>query len=329
MTALQALRTVGSRLGIRLSILLLASCTPAVSGSPRAPCAIGETALSGPALLVLRETGIDPDQVRCNSSVRWERGLNRYAKEIVEGIAEQWGASPDPAARKRASHHALGYLVRSYFEQTRLHNLGVMKLRGLSSRDASGRERPLLVFRSGLVFEEGGGPSACFRSLIEHAHVRHVVNLYTGTFPFRDLIAEEKRFASRLGASYFDANQAPAGNWRQLVEEEQDFAKNLPRVTEGLAALIREQILAPGGAPPRGNIYFHCGGGMHRSGMVFGVLRRCINGDPLPLIEEEYRRHTSWRSEREPGGFEPLNLQLIRSFDCGLLRAAASAPSGR
>ena len=31
-----------------------------------------------------------------------------------------------------------------------------------------------------------------------------------------------------------------------------------------MARLIREQILMPGGAPPKGNIHLHCGGGMHR-----------------------------------------------------------------
>lgn len=309
-------------------LLLASSCAhtepKTVTAPPACACQLG---LAASTRSVLSAASIDADRIRCNSAVRFDLGLNRYAKEIVHGIAEQWGANPDAAARKRARHHALGYLVRSYFEQTRLHNLGVMELRGLHSVDARGVRRPLLVFRSGLVVEEGGGPSACFRSLIEHARVRHVVNLYTGTFPFQDLLAAERRFATSLGATYFDANDAAAGNWRQLIEEEKDFAKNLPRVMRGLAALIREQILAPGGAPPRGNLYFHCGGGMHRSGMVFGVLRRCFNRDPLPLIEEEYRRHTGWRSAREPGGFEPLNLELIRSFDCSLLRPPTSAPA--
>jgi len=316
MTTLQA-----RRYSLLLAILggLLVSCRGGLP-SPCTPPPARTSSLSGPARSVLEGAGIVAERVRCNSAVRWEQGLNRYAKQIVDGIAAQWGASPDPAARKRAVHHALGFLVRSYFEQSRLHNLGVMALRGLSAVDEKGAPRgPLLVFRSGLIIEEGGGPSACFRSLIEHARVRHVLNLYTGTFPFRELIAAEKRYAARLGATYFDAAEAPAGNWRQLVEERGDFAKNLPAVMRAIAALIREQILAPGGAPPRGNIYLHCGGGMHRSGMVFGVLRRCINRDPMPLIEEEYRRHTGWRSEREPGGFEPLNLELIRSFDCSLL----------
>ena len=87
-----------------------------------------------------------------------------------------------------------------------------------------------------------------------------------------------------------------------------------------VAKAIRTRILHPqGNGAPAGNVYFHCGGGMHRSGMIFGILRRCINNDPMDVIEAEYKRHTAYRSPEKPGGFEPLNLRFIREFDCGLL----------
>ena len=34
------------------------------------------------------------------------------------------------------------------------------------------------------------------------------------------------------------------------------------------AQIINELILSPEGAPLQGNIHLHCGGGMHRSGMI-------------------------------------------------------------
>lgn len=322
--------------GVLPLLQLLVACHPAAltpAASPQAvtaPTAAVPRALLAPegeaieslaspeVRATLRESGIDPEMVRCNADVRWDERLSGYAKQIASGIAEKWGVSPDPAALKWAHHHALGYLVRSSYEQTHLHNMGAMRLSGYSYSDSRGAKRPVVVFRSGLILGRQG-PSACFDSLIRSAGVRHVLNLYTGTFPFRDLIEAEQVAAQRLGATYFDAATASSGNWRQLVEEEEDFHKNLPQVMRQLATLIREQVLLPGGQPPRGNIYLHCGGGMHRSGMVFGVLRRCINHDPLPLIEKEYRHHTGWISDKSPGGFEPLNLQLIRQFDCSLL----------
>lgn len=265
------------------------------------------------------------EDLRCNTLVRWEKSLPRYAAAVVEEIARLWQVTPPPAAREQAEHQALGYLVRSYFDQVRPENLGALLLRGRSTRDEAGRERPLLVFR-GAVTSTATGRSTCFDSLIRHGRVRHVINLYAGTFPFHDMIADEKRIARAHGVTYFDV--ADAGlEFRRLVEHEADYAKNLGQAMAHLARVIREQVLAPGGHPPRGNVYVHCGGGMHRSGMLIGVLRRCVNQDPLSEIEAEYRRHVAWASDAEPGGFEPLNLRFIREFDCGLLRdAPAPAP---
>lgn len=328
--------------GIISTIPLLLQClSPLAAALPTAcaPCparveqrspgtSSGRDHISIPAMrTTLATAGVDPDRLQCNTVVRWEPRLDAYAAQTVDGIARLWSLPEiDAARRKQARHHALGYLVRSYFEQMNHHNLGVMALRGQSTVDSQGRAHPLLIFRSGLIVGEGGS-SRCFRTLIEEGRVRHVFNLYTGTFPFSDLIAAEKQLASQLGATYLDANDTSAGNWRHLVEEEKDYRKNIATAMQRLADLTRS-ILRPENKPPRGNIYFHCGGGMHRSGMVFGLLRRCINRDPPEVIEAEYKRHTGWISPRSPGGFEPLNLQLIRDFDCSLLQSP-QPPAGR
>jgi hypothetical protein len=269
----------------------------------------------------IKAAGLDPDRIQCNTQVRWETRLDGYAEQIARGLAEQWGQSLDPASLKKARHFVLGYLVRSHYQDTRRHNLGVLALRGRSYPDEKGQQRPLLVFRSGLMFGASGGTSECFGSLVRDAHVRHIVNLYTGTFPLKDLIAAEEKLASDLGASYFDSARVPEANWRQDVEDESAYRKNLPKVMGQIASLIRAQILSPGGKPPRGNVYFHCAGGMHRSGMIFALLRRCVNQDAMELVEAEYKRHVGWRSDAEPGGFEALNLRLVRDFDCSLLAA--------
>ena len=196
--------------------------------------------------------------------------------------------------------------MRLYFEQARPDNLGAVRLKGRTYRDGQGKERPLLVFRSGLTLQEGGGASACFRSLTGVAGVKHVINLYAGKFPFHDLIDQERAQAKSQGVEYFDLREHGDLGWRGLVEEEQQYEQNRGEAQRRVAKLIREQLLRPGGAAPRGNLYFHCAGGMHRSGMLFGVLRRCIKG---------------YISESEPGGFEPLNLRFIREFDCSLIKA--------
>jgi hypothetical protein len=270
----------------------------------------------------LKAAGVDPDGLACNTRVRWERALNRYAKEIVAGIARKWKIAPDEAARRAAVHHALGYLVRSYFDQVAPHNMGVTALRGHTYRDARGRRRQLLVYRSGLTIDDRvpGSPSRCFESLVQAGGVRHVINLYGGTFPFYDVVAAEKTRAKALGISYFDAATAAELQFRRMIEKPADYGRNLAAAMKRLAALVNRHLLRPGGAPPRGNVYVHCGGGMHRTGMVIGVLRRCINKEPMAAIEADYRRHTAYRSEAAPGGFEALNLRFIEAFDCALLK---------
>jgi protein-tyrosine phosphatase len=265
---------------------------------------------------------VSHDDLACNTLVRWERALNRYAKQIVDGVAGAWKLSPDQDARRRAAHHALGYLVRAYFDQVRPDNMGVVELRGHTYRDARGRRRPLLVFRSGLTIDDRvpKAPSRCFESLVRAGRVRHVINLYGGTFPFYDVVEAEKASARALGISYVDVGKASELQFRRMIEKPADYSRNRVRAMRRLATLIRRHLLRPGGAPPRGNIYVHCGGGMHRTGMLVGVLRKCINEEPMAAIEAEYRRHTDYRSEAAPGGFEPLNLKFIEAFDCSLLQ---------
>ena len=270
---------------------------------------------------VMAGAGVHADQVACSTFVHWEPSLNSYAKSIVNGLAARWGVKVPQGERREEVHYALGYLVRLYFEQARPDNLGGMRLKGLTYEPSpGGARRPLLVFRSGLTLQAGGGPSSCFRSLIKAAHVRHVVNLYAGSFPFHDLIDAEKAQAKVLGADYFDLRDHSDLRWRSLVEEEHTYLEGKQEAQRRLARLIRERILRPGGGPPRGNIYFHCAGGMHRSGMLFGVLRRCLNLASMREIEAEYRRHVGYRSDEQPGGYEPLNLRFIRDFDCSLLK---------
>ena len=311
-----------------LCLLLSACCGPAASVpppvKPEPPCCSSPLPSPGASpgigadrelAAVFSDAGVDPRKLKCSTFVSWEPTLNRYAKAVVTGLARQWSVTPDAASLKRARHHVLGYLVRSYFNQAQPHNLGAVVLKGHTFTDAQGKERPLLVIRSAVTI---GAPrqQACFESLIRHAGVRYVVNLYGGTFPFHDVIEAEKKAALRLGVTYYDLAKHPQLKFRALIEEPDDYKKNIAQAEKNLATLINTRLLRPGGKPPRGNLYFHCCGGMHRSGMIFGVLQRCINGVPMSEIEQQYRRHVAYTDDQRPGGFEPLNLRFIRQFDC-------------
>ncbi|MCC6746134.1 MAG: hypothetical protein IT371_00660 [Deltaproteobacteria bacterium] len=275
---------------------------------------------------VLKAEGIDPDLLRCNSTVTWHPPLARYSQELADKVAKHLGATPTTEQRKSASREVLGYLVRTIFDVLQTQNVGVLRLKGRSYRDATGKTRPVLVYRSGVITDPLRADS-CLRTLIRHGRVQHVVNLYGGEFPFLELVAQEERVAKEMGATHYDISKEDLP-WRALVKKPADYARNLKTAMGQVAGLIRREILSPKGGPPRGHVYFHCGGGMHRSGMIFGILRRCINGDPMSQIEAEYKRHTAFRSAKEPGGYEALNVRFIRDFDCSLLQAAGGPAGG-
>jgi hypothetical protein len=94
-----------------------------------------------------------------------------------------------------------------------------------------------------------------------------------------------------------------------------------------VARIIREHILGSAGGSHRGNLYVHCGGGMHRTGVIMGILEKCINGASLEALEANYRYHAGYQDAEHPGGYEPSTVRFIREFDCQLLSTTGSASS--
>jgi len=219
-------------------------------------------------------------------------------------------------------------LVRVTIVDSDNHNAGVLPLRGFQWRDAAGVSRPLLVFRSAITRIDPGEPS-CVGSLLTDGSVRHVVNLYDADrIPIGTLLQREEQLSRSCQASYLKPEEANQryGSWREQLRAHPPGSAEHNRAMADLASLIREQILAPGGRPPAGNIYIHCGGGMHRSGMVMGILDRCVNGASMAQVRRHYLHHTAWLSEARPGGAEQGNLDVIAAFDCSSLGPLPSAP---
>lgn len=316
-----------------LSLLLVAACggppTKVVSPTSRPAAADRPTGPKGPqnrvtnplTLAELRRAGLRAEQIRCNGRVIWFPQLHHLAKQAAAELARREGRPLPKAQHKKNTRVLLGYMVRLVFQVVGTQNLGAMQLRGLSYKDAQGQEHPLLIFRSG-VTTDVTRPASCLRSLLTAGQVRHVVNLYGGTFPLHEFIRAERRLCKKLGATHHDSAADERIEWRKLIKTEASYGKNRELAMKRVAKLITERILRPEGKPPRGNIYIHCGGGMHRSGMVFGILRRCVNGADMKTVEREYKRHVAYRSPAQPGGYEALNVRFIREFDCKLLAPA-------
>lgn len=284
-----------------------------------------------PALL--RRAGLDPARLTCRASVLWGNDLRAQAAEVAAQITATLppGRLPDSGERQRfidaATEITFWRLVRVLMIDGQNHNAGVIALRGFHWNDASGRRRPLLVFRSAITDLDESIPS-CAASLIRHGDVRHVANLYdSDKIPVGTMMEQEEALSRSCGASYLRPEQALEryGPWREELRNAPPDSPAYRQAMGQLARLIREQVLAPGGRSPQGNIYLHCGGGMHRSGMVMGILERCVNGASMEAVTRRYRWHTAWRGPQNPGGAEPGNLEVIARFDCSRLGALPAA----
>ena len=265
--------------------------------------------------------GVEPAQLTCSGANRWSttlRGDARFsADQIMDELARLGVTVPTEQAkeaRKRVIDVVFWRLILTQILEGRLDNLGATVLPGIKLADG----RPLLVFRTGFTADPEQTGS-CVQSLLG-AGVRHIVNLYAGPMPTQVLEEGERRAVTALGGSYFSARSDPqAGNWREDLRES-DGPEAGRAAQQAVAELIRNHILKPGGGQPRGHVQVHCGGGMHRTGMIIGVLERCLGGVPMTSVADHYRRHVGWRSSAQLGGFEPENLHFIEGFDCSLLQ---------
>jgi len=270
----------------------------------------------------LSRAGIAPEALACNSENRYSHELRDDASVAADHLLDGLEANevtPDPEALHDSVRDVVfWWMVRAVLVEGDNNNLGAIVLADHWWTDEHGVRRPVVVFRSGFT-PDPAAPGSCYSSLLEAGGVRHVVNLYDGEMVVDDLVGGERRAASAAGASYVVTADKDYGTWRNALREEVQPGPERDAALADLGRLIRQEILAPGGRPPRGNILIHCGGGMHRSGMVSGILQSAVNHDPWPEIEAIYRYHTGYRDERHPGGFEPGNLEVIRDFDPSLL----------
>lgn len=263
-----------------------------------------------------------PEQAACflngNSDSDWSN-LATPAGEMRAQLMELFNFKPSDQARGKAKHTLIGFLVRLLFECKRPDNIGATVLQGY--------DKPVVLFRSGTMVGSEA-PRSALRNLIGKANVSNVVNLYAGHFPLHDLIAQEATLCKQLGAPHHNERNAnPPRQWRKLLDNEEDYEANKERAMEIVSHVIKD-ILLPGGKAPEGNILLHCGGGMHRTGMIVGIIRRYCNNDAMEDIIADYKRHVAWKSDEDPGGYEELNVRFIREFDLSILKKVLEGVDG-
>ena len=270
----------------------------------------------------------------CNARQLWSATAYPMSRVITADLlktAQRHGASlpDDPQARatleKAVRSAVFWWTIRSLTVTGQRHNAAALPLSGLKTRDG----RALWLVRSGYTANPASVGS-CFHGLVHQGGVRHVLNLYDGEMVTADLDDAEAKVVTTTGGTYLHATK---GGWRddmrhawkawhdakdttRAPELRATYLRSRAAASASVAKLINQTLLRPNGQRPTGHLHVHCGGGMHRTGMVVGVLDRCANGAAMARIAADYKRHVGWRSVAEPGGFEAQNLDFIAHFPC-------------
>ncbi len=274
----------------------------------------------------VKASGINIDCITCNSQNRYGSLLKSSADDSAVELMKK--LSPffrklDTGENKHLmdelEEHIMWAMVRGVLIEGNNNNFGLIVLKGKYWTDEAGKKHPLVIFRTAFT-PSPEKEDSCYRSILECANVKHVINLYDGDMELDDLIKGERETAVMLGATYVRTAEANYGKWRYTIKKHPEQGKEREMATKNLARLIKEQILMPGGKPPKGNILVHCGGGMHRTGMVIAVLQKVINGTSMEEIKKSYSYHVGYKNKANPGGFEQGNLDFIAEFPPNLLK---------
>ncbi len=283
---------------------------------------------------LLREDGIDLDDIHCNQRVIWAGHLQEDSQAFYRDLE----AYLSPLMRRRIRRAdremaqeqiealAMNWFIRALIIHGEQNNLGAVVIPQVQWTDDDGNQHPLTIFHSATT-PYAAEDDSCFRSLLRNGRVRRVIKLYDGDVPLRDLLDAEAHVAEEMGAEYVDTSQGELTyrGWREIAANAEASDEERATAVERLTALIRDHILAPGGQAPTGNVYFHCAGGMHRSPLVAGILRRCVAQESADVVREAMQIHAAYQSSDDQGGWEQPLLDFVERFDCSLLDPAEAS----
>ena len=223
-------------------------------------------------LQMMKEGEIDATKIDGNSNCWWDHNseLKTFRDSVLNRFLAVCGNyEPNEKQLKCTKHVLLGWFVRRMFKCRKDRNVGAVVLRDMF--DECGR--PIVLFRSQVMAYSG----SCFQDLLNHGRVRSVHNIYAGTFPVHDWIEMERReskISVQPPSTYFDERvRRRVRKWRRMVD---NYDKSDERVKRNAMILCARQIVQILRSCAKGNALVHCAGGMHRTGMLVGIIRRYV-----------------------------------------------------
>jgi protein-tyrosine phosphatase len=144
---------------------------------------------------------------------------------------------------------------------------------------------------------------ACLENLVKKRKVTTIINLYSGEIPNNiQMTQEESSLFQKFGGKQY------------LRILNYDYRMPDSSAQNAIYEKAREVITLVRHAPD--NVLMHCYGGQHRTGIIFGIIQKCLNHAPIEDVIAEYRCHTAYENEKKPGGSKAENEKAIREFPC-------------
>lgn len=165
---------------------------------------------------------------------------------------------------------------------------------------------PKKVYRTAMLM----GNIGCLDELINVHGVRHIIDIANPiSYDTEPWTKREKKYFFELAPSLETSQyiEIPDLYYKYKNEKEKEFAYQ--RVVEIIYKI--EDLDGP--------VLLHCLGGEQKTGVIYGIMQKCINKVPMSEIIEEYKCHTAWQSPQNLGGYRQWNVDFIKNFPCEYL----------
>jgi hypothetical protein len=183
---------------------------------------------------------------------------------------------------------------------------------------------PKKVFRSTYMSELGnrkGDKRKCLSNLVKAHNLTDIINFYDGHFSNKDALMKSERemFLGKKGVGGKHYAHLKGYEYRLNYDNFEgdpliksiDVFKNVKKVISSISKA-------------KGSVLIHCFGGMHRTGIVYAVMQKCLNYKQKKISKEillENQCHVKYDGPEKKGGFQQENIKLIQEFPCNALNS--------
>jgi hypothetical protein len=172
--------------------------------------------------------------------------------------------------------------------------------------------KPHEIYRSALL----GNNKLCLSALIQNENLKNIIYLYSG-----DYVNEEKIPYIEEASLY----KSGGNTYIRILNFSDEFKSDKEREQlENRVSDVIKTILTL-----KGPTLIHCVGGWHRTGIVYGVLEKCIQKKPIDKVILNYKKHVGFFSKKQPGVFKQTNVDFLNHFNCSKLNPISNPDTGK